>query len=59
MCRDNFFDKMGCPALGIWVDFFISDFYFLEFVLKKFFFGVLHQAVRAVSKNRPKYPMQC
>jgi hypothetical protein len=25
--------------------------------VKKFFFGVLYQAVRAVSKNRPKYPM--
>jgi hypothetical protein len=30
---------------------------FLEIFLKKFFWGVLHQAVRAVSKNRPKYPM--
>jgi hypothetical protein len=35
----------------------MNDFYFLEFFLKIFFFGVLHQAVRAVSKNRPKYPM--
>jgi hypothetical protein len=35
---------------------FINDFYFLEFFLKNFFGGVLHQAVRAVSKNRPKYP---
>jgi hypothetical protein len=25
--------------------------------LKNFFLGVLLQAVRAVSKNRPKYPM--
>jgi hypothetical protein len=24
--------------------------------LKNLFFGVLHQAVRAVSENRPKYP---
>jgi hypothetical protein len=35
----------------------INDFYFLEDFLEDFFFGVLHQAVRAVSKNRPKYPM--
>jgi hypothetical protein len=35
---------------------FINDFYFLESFLKNFFWGVLHQAVRAVSKNRPKYP---
>jgi hypothetical protein len=27
------------------------------FIFLKFFWGVLHQAVRAVSKNRPKYPM--
>jgi hypothetical protein len=32
-------------------------FYFLEFILKNFYFGVLQQAVRAVSKNRPKYPL--
>jgi hypothetical protein len=28
-----------------------------RFFLKNFYFGVLHQAVRVVSKNRPKYPM--
>jgi hypothetical protein len=36
---------------------YINDFYFLEFFLKNFLFGVLYQAVRAVSKNQPKYPM--
>jgi hypothetical protein len=38
-------------------DFFINHFYFLEFLLKNFFLGVLYQAVRAVLTNRPKYPM--
>jgi hypothetical protein len=31
-------------------------FIFLNF-FEEICFGVLHQAVRAVSKNRPKYPM--
>jgi hypothetical protein len=42
-----------------WKDFqscLLMIFIFLNF-FEEFFFGVLYQAVRAVSKNRPKYPM--
>jgi hypothetical protein len=40
------------------VIFFINDwFLFFRIFFEEFFFGLLHQAVQAVSKNRPKYLM--
>jgi hypothetical protein len=49
--KNKYFELL---LIHLW--FFINDFYFLEFFKNLFLFAALHQAVRAVSKKRPKCP---